>query len=88
MDEEYETFVLILINENASLRYNDVSAALVNHEVKRKGKESSSSSISVEVLTAKRVGSNHNKGKGDFEKSKTGDREDLKKKQYVFCGEE
>jgi len=28
--EEYETFILILINGKQSLNYNDVSAALVN----------------------------------------------------------
>ena len=33
-DEEYETFVLTLINDKASLSYNDVSAAIVNHEVR------------------------------------------------------
>ena len=35
-DEEYETFVLTLINGKQSLNYNDVSAALVNYEVRRK----------------------------------------------------
>ena len=34
LDEEYETFVLTLINDKASLSYNDVSAAIVNHEVR------------------------------------------------------
>ena len=33
-DEEYKTFVLTLINEKASLSYNDVSTALVNHKFK------------------------------------------------------
>ena len=41
LDEEYETFVLTLINGKSSLSYNYVSAALVNHEVKRKDKASS-----------------------------------------------
>ena len=43
-NEEYETFVLILINDKSSLSYNDVSAALVNQEVRNKNKASSSSS--------------------------------------------
>ena len=37
-DEEYETFVLTLINGKQSLNYSDVSVALVNYEVKRKDK--------------------------------------------------
>jgi len=37
-DEEYETFILTLIHGKASLRYNDVQATLVNHEVRRKDK--------------------------------------------------
>ena len=36
-DEEYEIFVLTLIN-GKTLNYNDVSAALVNYEVRRKDK--------------------------------------------------
>ena len=36
-DEEYETFVLTLINERQSLNYNNVSAALVNYKVKEEG---------------------------------------------------
>ena len=35
-DDEYETFVLTLINGKSSLSYDEVSAALVNHELKRK----------------------------------------------------
>ena len=37
-DEEYETFVLTLINGKQSRKYNDVSAALANYEVRRKDK--------------------------------------------------
>ena len=37
-DEEYKTFVLTLINKKQSLNYNDVLAALVNYEVRRKDK--------------------------------------------------
>ena len=43
-DEEYETFVLTLINGKQSLSYSDVSVALENHKVRRKDKESYSSS--------------------------------------------
>ena len=43
-DEEYETFVFTLINGRQSLNYNDASAALINYEVRRKDKQSSSSS--------------------------------------------
>ena len=71
LDEEYETFILILINDKQSLNYSDVSAALVNYEVRRKDKQSSFSSTTAET--------NHRKGKGRFEKSKTDDREDLMK---------
>ena len=59
-----------LFNEKASLSYNDLSAALVNHKVRRKDKESSSSSTT-EALTAREIGSNHQKGKRDVGKSKT-----------------
>jgi len=36
-EEEYETFTLTLINGSQSLNYNEVSAALVNYEVKKAG---------------------------------------------------
>ena len=42
-DEEYDTFVLTLINGKASLRYNEVTGALVSYELRRKDKESSGS---------------------------------------------
>jgi len=45
-DEEYEAFVLILINGKQSLNYSNVSAALVNYKVKRKDKQFSSKSTS------------------------------------------
>jgi len=69
-DEEYETFVLILINDKASLSYKDVLAVLVNHEVRRKDKESTSSSITTEALTARGFGFNRQKGKRDVGMSK------------------
>ena len=52
-DEEYETFILTLINEKQSLNYNDVSVTLVNYEVRRKNKQSSFSSISAEMLVVR-----------------------------------
>jgi len=70
LDEKYETFILTLINGNASLSYNNVSAALVNLEVRRKDKESSSSSTTIETLTARVIGSNYQKGKRDVGESK------------------
>ena len=36
-----------------SLKYNDVSVALVNYEVRRKGKQFSSSSISAKALVVR-----------------------------------
>ena len=41
LNEEYGTFVLSLINGKKSLNYNEVSTALVNHELRKKDKESS-----------------------------------------------
>ena len=75
-DENYETFIPILINGKASLSYNDVSAALVNHKVRRKDKGFSSSSTIAKALTAREICSNHRKGKGDFKKSKIDGREE------------
>ena len=51
LDEEYKTFVLTLINIKQTLNYSGVSAALVNYEVRRKDKQSSSKSTSAEALT-------------------------------------
>ena len=74
-DEKYVIFVLTVINSKQSLSYNVVSAAPVCHEVRNKDKESSFSNISAEALTARGVGSNHRKSKGDCGNSKTEDRE-------------
>ena len=41
-DDEYETFIITLINDKSSLSYDKVSTTLVNHELRRKDKESSS----------------------------------------------
>jgi len=68
LDDEYETFVLTLINGKSSLYYDEVSATLVNYELRRKDKKSSSST-SAEVLAARGWSSNQ-KGKGDREELK------------------
>ena len=44
LDEECETFTLTLINERKFLNYNEVFAALVNYDVRRQAKLSSSRS--------------------------------------------
>ena len=49
-DEGYETFVLTLINERTSLSYSEVTAALVNLELRRKDKESFGGTLA-EVVT-------------------------------------
>ena len=38
-DEDYQTFVLALINGKQSLGYHEVSSTLVNHELRRKDKD-------------------------------------------------
>ena len=43
-NEKYETFVLTLINGKQLFNYSDISVALVNYEVRRKDKQSFSSS--------------------------------------------
>ena len=86
-EEEYETFTLTLINERQSLNYNEVSAVLVNYEVRRQDRLSSSGSTTVEALAVRGRSSNR-KGKGDQERSKfrSGFR-DLKKNQCALCKE-
>ena len=49
-NDEYETFVLTLINGELSFSYDQVSAALINHELRRK---ESSNGILAEALTAR-----------------------------------
>ena len=58
-------------------------ASLVNREVRRKDKESSSSSTTIKTLTVRGISSNHQKGKGDVGKSKTGNHK-LKRKTNVL----
>ena len=85
-NDEYETIVLTLINDKSSLSYDEVSAAPVNHELRRKDKKSSSST-SIEVLIARGRSSNW-KGKGDLEKSKSKfNNRNLRKDQCAFCKE-
>jgi len=84
-EEEYETFILTLINCKQTLNYSDVSAALVNYKVRRKDMQSSSNGTSTEALMVRGRGFNQ-KGKGERERSKSrpGFR-DLKKNQCAFC---
>ena len=79
-DEEYETFVMTLINGKSSLSYSEVKSALVNLELRRKDKEASSST-SAEVLTVR--GKKSGDGKLKL-KSKSG-RFDVEKDQCAFC---
>jgi len=57
-DEEYETFVLTLINGKETRMYSDMSVALVNYEVKRKDKQFSSNGTSAEALMVRGRSSN------------------------------
>jgi len=83
-DEEYETFILTLVNDKQTHKYSDVSAALVNYEVRRKDKQSSSNGTSAEALTVRGRGSNW-KGKGERGRSKSKlNFRDLKN-QCAFC---
>ena len=78
-DEEYETFILTLINGKQTLSYSEVSAALINYKVKRKDKQSSSNGISAEALKVRGRGSNQ-KDKREHGRSKSRpDFRDLKK---------
>jgi len=76
-----------LINGKQSLNYNEVSVALVNYEVRRKDKQSSSNNTSAEALMVRGRGSNQ-ESKGERERSKfrPGFR-DLKKNQCDFYKE-
>ena len=84
-DEEYETFTLTLINGRQTLNYIEVSAALVNYEVRRHDKLSSSKGTSAEALATRGKSSNR-KGKDDRGRSKSRlSFRDLKKNQCAFC---
>ena len=69
-DEEYETFILTLINGRQTFNYSEVSAALVNYEVRRQDKLSSFEGTSTEAL-AIRCKSSNRKGRGDHGRSKS-----------------
>jgi len=69
-EEEYEIFILTLINGKQTLNYSDVLAALVNYEMRREGKQSSSNGTSVEALMIRGRGSNQ-KGKGERQRSES-----------------
>ena len=58
LDEEHETCTLTLINSRQTLNYSDVSATLINYEVRRKDKLSSSEGTSVETLAIRDRSSN------------------------------
>ena len=78
--EEYETFTLTLINGRQNLSYNEVSATLVNYEIRRQNRLSSHGSTSAEALAVRGRSSNRN-GKGDRGRSKSRpDFRDLEKK--------
>ena len=86
-NEKYEIFILTLINDKSSLSYSKVSVDLMNYEVRKKDKESSSSSTTAEALTAKEISFNRRKVNGDFGKSKT-DNCKLRKNHCAFCKKE
>jgi len=52
-NEEYGTFILALINGKQILKYSDVLAVLINYKVRRKDKQFSSNSITIESITTK-----------------------------------
>jgi len=67
LNDKYETFVLILINDKSSISYDEVSAALMNHGL-RKDKESSSSTAA-EALTLR--GKNSKRKAKEIEKDQS-----------------
>ena len=85
-EEEYETFTLTLINGRQSLNYNEVSSALVNYEVRRQDRFSSSGSTTAEALAVKDRSSNW-KGRGDQERSKSRSGFRDLKNQCTLCKE-
>ena len=63
-------------------------AAFLNREVRKKDKKSIFISTTLKALAIRETSFNHRKGKRDFERSKTGGHEELKKNQCTFCREE
>jgi len=80
--------VLILINGRTSLNYSELTAALVNLELRRRDKECSTCDTSTEVLTAR--GSSPNRKRENQQKSNWNPRvynRKLEKGQCTFCKE-
>ena len=76
-----------MINGRKLINYNEVSAALMNYEVRRHDRLSSSGSTAVEALVV-RGRSFNRKGRGDQERSKfRSDFKYLKRNQCVLCKE-
>ena len=84
-DEGYETLVLTSINGRISLSYSEVTIALVNLKLRRKDKESLSST-SAEALTVRERSPNQSGGNRGRSKSRSqfGDRS-LTREQCAFC---
>ena len=84
-DEEYDTFVLTLLNGRSSISYSEVTNALTNYDLRRKDKETSRASTSGEALST-RGRSPYPKG-GNRGRSKSRGRHQLAKNQCAFCKE-
>ena len=81
-DEEYETFVLTLINGKASLSYSEVTAALVNYQLRKKDKETSFEPVAG-ALVARAKGPNRS-GRSQSRGAHLG----VRKNQCAFCKED
>ena len=66
-DKDYETFILTLINSKQSLDYHEVSSAFINHELRRKEKESSKNTSAEALMVRGRC--SRQKGEGDCGRS-------------------
>ena len=60
-NEDYETFVLTVINGKQSLSYNEISSALVNHELRMKEKGSFKSTSAETLMIGSRSSSRKDK---------------------------
>ena len=85
-DEEYDTFVLTLLNGRSSISYSEVTNALTNYDLRRKDKETSRASTSGEALST-RGRSPYPRG-GNRSRSKSRSRHQLAKNQCAFCKEQ
>ena len=52
-DEEYDTFVLTLLNGRSSITYSKVTNTLTNYDLRRKDKETSRASTSGDALSTR-----------------------------------